>query len=72
MRSQVSADASRRRRDRLARMTPAERVALAFRMSERGLADYMASQRLDRRTARAAIEATRRAGRRRSASAERR
>jgi len=52
-------------------MTPAERVALAVRMGEQGLASYMAAHGVDRRAARALIEATRRAGRRRSLAAER-
>ena len=58
------------RADRLARMTPGERVDLAFKLGERGLADYMATHGVDRRTAISRIQATRRLGRRPSASAE--
>jgi hypothetical protein len=66
-----SADASARRRaERLAAMTPAERVELALRLGEEGLADFMKLHDVDRRTALARIRATRRLGRRRSASAD--
>jgi len=51
-------------------MTPAERVALAMRLSEEGLASFMALHGVDRRAAIARIKATRRAGRRPSASAD--
>jgi hypothetical protein len=51
-------------------MTPAERVALAARLGEEGLASYMTLHRLDRRAAVARIKAARRLGRRPSASAE--
>jgi hypothetical protein len=70
MRSRVAKEASRARRDRLAALTPAERVALAVRMGEDGLDAYMAQHGLDRRTARARIAMTRRVGRRRSISDE--
>ena len=58
------------RADRLARMTPAERVDLAIKLGEQGLADYMATYGVDRRTAISRIRATRRLGRRPSASAD--
>ena len=58
------------RADRLARMTPAERVDLAFKLGEQGLAEYMATHGVDRRTAISRIRATRRLGRRPSASAD--
>jgi hypothetical protein len=58
------------RADRLARMTPGERVDLAFELGEQGLADYMATYGVDRRTAISRIRATRRLGRRPSASAD--
>ena len=51
-------------------MTPAERVALVVRLSEEGLASYMATHGLDRQTAITRIRATRRVGRRPSASAD--
>jgi hypothetical protein len=51
-------------------MTPAERVALAGRLGEEGLATYVATQDVDRQTARARIKAARRLGRRRSACAD--
>jgi hypothetical protein len=39
------------RADRLARMTPAERVDLAFKLGEQGVAEYMVTHGVDRRTA---------------------
>jgi hypothetical protein len=51
-------------------MTAAERVAIAARLGEEALAIYMSAHSVDRRTAVAKIKATRRLGRRRSASAE--
>jgi hypothetical protein len=49
-------------------MTPAERVALAERLREEGIAAYMASHAVDRSTAIARIKATHRLGRRHSSS----
>jgi hypothetical protein len=69
MRSSVAGAVSRRRFARLASMTPAERVALAERLAEEGLASYIATHGLDRRTAIARIKATHRAGRRPSGCA---
>lgn len=69
MRSNVARDVSRRREERLAALTPAERVALAMRLGEAGLASFMTTHSVNRDTARARIAATRRAGRRRSAAA---
>jgi hypothetical protein len=69
MRSRVSRDVSSRRAVRLASMTPAERVALAERLGVEGLASYMATHGLDRRTAIVRIKATHRAGRRHSVCA---
>ncbi len=60
----------RARAERLAAMTPAERVALAERLGEQGLAGYIMTHGVDRRTAVAQIQATRRLGRRRSVCAE--
>ena len=68
MPSKVAADARQRQFEQYAAMTPDERVALALRLGEEGLATYMATHGLDRRTAVARIRATRRAGRRPSAS----
>lgn len=59
-----------RRAARLAAMTPAERVGLALRLAEDGLAMYMAARGVNRPTAVAQIKATRRLGRRPSASAD--
>ena len=70
MHSRSAAAIDERRVARLAAMTPGERVALALRLGEEGLAMYMATRGVDRRTAIAQIKATRRLGRRRSASAD--
>jgi hypothetical protein len=70
MRSAVAHAVSQEQRDELAAMTPAERVALVLRLSEAGLASYMATYGVDRRTAIDRIRATRRLGRRPSASAD--
>ena len=50
-------------------MSPAERVALAERLGVEGLATFMATSGLDRRTAVQRIKAANRLGRRPSASA---
>jgi hypothetical protein len=68
MRSKASADVRQRQFERYATMTPDERVALALRLGEEGLATYMAALGVDRRTAIARIRATHRLGRRPSAS----
>jgi hypothetical protein len=52
-------------------MTADERVSLAERLGEEGLATFMSAQGLDRRTAIERIKATRRLGRRPSRSADR-
>jgi hypothetical protein len=70
MRSAVAHAVSEEQREQLAAMTPAERVALAVRLSEEGIASYMATHGLDRQTAIARIRGTRRVGRRSSASAD--
>jgi hypothetical protein len=70
MHSAVARAVSQEQREQLAAMTPAERVALAVRLGEEGLASYMATHGLDRQTAIARIRATRRIGRRPSASAD--
>lgn len=70
MESRSATAIARRRAERLAGMTPDERVRLAERLSEEGLTSYIATHGIDRRTAVARIKATRRLGRRRSACAE--
>jgi hypothetical protein len=70
MRSAVAHQLCRERRKRLAALSPAERVALALRLSDEGLTSYMATHAVDRQTAIARIKATRRIGRRRSVSAD--
>jgi hypothetical protein len=70
MHSAVAHAVSQERREEWAAMTPADRVALAVRLGDQGVASYMATHGLDRHTAIARIRATRRLGRRRSASAD--
>ena len=70
MRSAVAHAVSEEQREQLAAMTPAERVAVAVRLGEEGIASYMATHGLDRQTSIARIRATRRVGRRPSASAD--
>jgi hypothetical protein len=67
MRSKAAADVRQRQFEQYAAMTPGERVALALRLGEEGLATYMATHGLDRRTAIARIRATHRLGRHPSA-----
>jgi hypothetical protein len=55
---------------RAAALTPAERVALAERLGREGLASFMTTHGVDRTTAIRRIKATRRLGRRPSASAD--
>ena len=69
MRSKIAADLERRRSERLAAMSPAERVAMAQRLGEEAVASYMLAHGVDRATAIAQIKATHRLGRRHSASA---
>ena len=70
MRSRSADAIATRRAARLAAMTPHERVTLALRLREQGLADFMSVHGVDRATAIARIKATRRIGRRPSASAD--
>jgi GGDEF domain-containing protein len=66
-----SADAvARLRAERVAAMTPDERMALAARLGEESIAVYAAAHELDRAAALARVKAARRLGRRRSGSAE--
>ena len=69
MRSRVAAAAANARSRRIARLTPAERIALVVRLAEDGIASYMATHRVDRAMAIKRIKATHRLGRRPSASA---
>ena len=69
MRSKAAREASQSRARRLAAMTPAERVALAQRLGEEGIAAFMTTHAVDRRIAIARIKSTRRLGRRHSRSA---
>ena len=69
MRSNVARAVARSRAEQVARLTPAERIALALRLAREGIAVYMTTHQTDRRTATRQIKATRRLGRRYSASA---
>jgi hypothetical protein len=69
MRSRIADEVSQKRLARLLAMTPEERVALAMRLGEEGVASYMTTHGVDRRTAIARIKASRRAGRPHSPSA---
>ena len=60
----MAGDLRRLQRDRLAAMTPAERVELAFRLGERDLDLFCAVQKLPRGLARRLLARTRRLGRR--------
>ena len=70
MRSRSADAVARRRAERVAAMTPDERMALASRLGENGLVSIAAAHGLDRAAALARVKAARRLGRRRSASAE--
>lgn len=70
MRSRSADAIATARAARLAAMTPDARVSLAGRLSEDGLASFMAAHQLDRRSAIARIKATRRLGRRPSRAAD--
>ena len=71
MRSKVATDLAREQAKRVAALTPAERIALVERLGEERIALCMAAQNVDRRTAIARLEASRRFGRRPSRSADR-
>ena len=64
MRSKLAEQLKKEQRERFARMTPAERVALTERLGEEGLAEYMSANGLDRAAAVSAIKQSRRIGRR--------
>ena len=69
MRSRVAAAAADARSRRIARLTPAERIAMAMRLAEEGIAAYMTTHGVSRSAAIKRIKATHRLGRRVSASA---
>ncbi|MEQ1759953.1 MAG: hypothetical protein ABL986_16680 [Vicinamibacterales bacterium] len=70
MRSRSADSVEDQRHQRLAAMTPDERVALLGAMYEQGLTTYMLAQGVARSVAVARIKATRRLGRRPSASGD--
>jgi hypothetical protein len=70
MHSKSAAHVASRRAERIAAMTPGERVHLAARLGEEGISAYMTAHGVDRQAAVTQIKATRRLGRRRSACAE--
>ncbi|NOT45462.1 MAG: hypothetical protein HOP14_12745 [Acidobacteria bacterium] len=70
MRSRTANETDAERQARVLQMTPAERVALAMRLGEEGLAAYMVMHNVTRATAIAQIKARRRLGRRVSPSAD--
>jgi hypothetical protein len=63
VRSTLIETLKKEQRERVARMTPAERLALMDRLGQEGLAEFMAANRLDRAAAIKAIRRSRRAGR---------
>lgn len=66
----VNDDLRREQRERIARMTPAERIALVEKLGEEGLAAFMSATNMDRESALKAIRRSRRVGRRPSRSAD--
>jgi len=64
MRSKLAEQLKQEQRERFARMTPAERVALTERLGEEGLAEFMSANGLDRAAAVKAIKRSRQLGRR--------
>jgi hypothetical protein len=70
MMSKVAREQRLRQAQRLAALTPAERVVLAERLGRDGLASFMTTHGIDRTTAIRRIKATRRLGRRPSVSAD--
>ena len=71
MKSKVASELAREQAKRVAALTPAERIALASQLGEESIALYMATQNVDRRTAVARLEMSRRFGRRQSRTADR-
>ncbi|PYQ58771.1 MAG: hypothetical protein DMF58_14105 [Acidobacteria bacterium] len=66
MRSKVAEELRSEQMELLRRMTPSERVVLAFELGERDLQFYMAMQNVDRQTAIEAIRREHQNGRRHS------
>jgi hypothetical protein len=69
MRSKVAQDMALQRARRIAAMSPADRLLLADRLREEGIASFMRLHDVDRATAIVRIKTARRLGRRHSASA---
>jgi DNA-directed RNA polymerase specialized sigma24 family protein len=69
-RRSVAEELERAERERMASLSPAERVELALALGERSIADYAAAHGVDRDTARKRTERERQAGRRYSACIE--
>jgi hypothetical protein len=63
MRSALAEALRREQRERFARMTPAERIAMTARLAEEGLAMLMAAQRIDRTAAMHVLRRSRAVGR---------
>lgn len=70
MASKIAREQRAHQAERLAALTPAERVAIAERLGRDGLASFMTTHGVDRATAITRIKATRRLGRRPSTSAD--
>ena len=69
MRSRVAQVTAQTTSRRLARLSPAERIAMALRLADEGIASYILTQGVDRAVAIKRIKATHRLGRRASRSA---
>jgi hypothetical protein len=69
VRSKVARETARARSSRLARLSPAERLVIAARLTAEGIEASMGTHDVDRRTAIQHIKALHRMGRRPSASA---
>ena len=63
VRSKLADQLKQEQRERFAKMSPADRVALAERLGREGLAAYMSANRIDRAAAIRAIKRSRRNGR---------
>jgi hypothetical protein len=63
VRSRLIERLKQEQRERIARMTPAELLALTERLGEEGLSEFMSANRLDRPSAVKAIRHSRRLGR---------
>jgi hypothetical protein len=63
VRSRLNDRLKQEQRERIARLTPAERLALTERLGNEGLAEFMSANDLDRGSAVQAIKRSRRLGR---------